>query len=106
MNVDDLGRGLGADEAAVQRVEAVVDEQMERFRQWGIYRESLPALEELKGALRRRMGAYVETDMDAEEAAALTIDKVVDLLAGGMTDGFTAEAIQACTAKIRTHTRA
>ena len=106
LNVDDLGRGLGADEAAVQRVEAVVDEQMERFRQWGIYRESLPALEELKGALRRRMGAYVETDMDAEEAAALTIDKVVDLLAGGMTDGFTAEAIQACTAKIRTHTRA
>ena len=64
------------------------------------------SLEELKGALRRRMGAYVETDMDAEEAAALTIDKVVDLLAGGMTDGFTAEAIQACTAKIRTHTRA
>ena len=106
LNVDDLGRGLGADAKALERVEQVVDEQMERFYQWVIYRESLPALEEIKAALRRRIHAYLETDMDPEEAAEMTIDKVVDLLAGGMTDGFTAEAIQACAAKIRLHTRA
>ena len=33
-------------------------------------------------------------------------DKVVDLIAGGMSDGFTAEAIHACASKIRLHTRA
>ena len=71
-----------------------------------IYQESLPALEEIKAALRRRIHAYLEADMDPEEAAEMTIDKVVDLLAGGMTDGFTAEAIQACAAKICLHTRA
>ena len=106
LNVDDLGRGLGADAKALERVEQVVDEQMERFYQWVIYRESLPALEEIKAALRCRIHAYLEADMDPEEAAEMTIDKVVDLLAGGMTDGFTAEAIQACAAKIRLHTRA
>ena len=79
---------------------------MERFCQWNNYRESLPAIEELKAALRQRMGFYVDADMDTGEVAALTIDKVVDLLAGGMTDGFTADAVQACTAKIRAHTRA
>ena len=83
-----------------------MDEHLERFRQWSIYRESLPALEELKAVLRVRIGAYLEEDMEPEETAELTIDKVVDLLAGGMTEGFTSDAISACAAKIRSHTRA
>ena len=44
--------------------------------------------------------------MTDRETAELTIDKVVDLLAGGMTEGFTSDAISACAAKIRSHTRA
>ena len=106
LNVDDLSQRTGADARELARVHGTIQEYMERFYQWNNYRESLPALEELKAALRQRMGVYVETDMDAGEAAALTIDKVVDLLAGGMTDGFTPDAVQACTAKIRAHTRA
>ena len=107
LNVDDLGRAVvGADAKALARVEAVMDEHLERFRQWSIYRESLPALEELKAVLRVRIGAYLEEDMEPEETAELTIDKVVDLLAGGMTEGFTSDAISACAAKIRSHTRA
>ena len=42
---------------------------------------------------------------EALEVMGVTIDKVVDLLAGGMTDGFTTQALQVCTAKIRSHTR-
>lgn len=105
LNVDNLGTRLGADAKALQRVEAVMEEYLERFRQWYIYRESLPALEEMKEALQRRILVYLEDTMDAEEAAELAIDKVVDLLAGGMTDGFTSEAVRSCTAKIRLHTR-
>ena len=54
---------------------------------------------------RQRISAYLDADMDAGQAAEVTIDKVVDLLAGGMTDGFTTQALQVCTAKIRSHTR-
>ena len=104
-NVDDLGHATGADAAALRQVEQVMEEHLERFRQWSIYRESLPALEEVKAALRSRISAYLEEGMDPEETAELTIDKVVDLLAGGMTDGFTADAVRTCAAKIRLHTR-
>ena len=78
---------------------------MEGFQQWRVYGECLPALEEVKAALRQRIAAYLDADMDAGQAADVTIDKVVDLLAGGMTDGFTTQALQVCTAKIRSHTR-
>ena len=106
LNVDDLGHPVtGADAGALRRVEALMEEHLERLRQWSIYRDSLPALEDLKAALRTRIGAYLEETMDPEETADLTIDKVVDLLAGGMTDGFTSDAIQSCAAKIRAHTR-
>ena len=104
-NVDDLGENLGADAEAIQQAQETISEYMERFHQWRVYRESLPALEEVKAALRQRIAAYLDADMDAGQAADVTIDKVVDLLAGGMTDGFTTQALQVCTAKIRSHTR-
>ena len=105
LNVDDLGENLGADAEAIQQAQETISEYMERFHQWRVYRESLPALEEVKAALRQRIAAYLDADMDAGQAADVTIDKVVDLLAGGMTDGFTTQALQVCTAKIRSHTR-
>ena len=105
LNVDDLGENLGADAEAIQQAQETIAEYMERFHQWQVYRESLPALEEVKAALRQRIAAYLDADMDAGQAADVTIDKVVDLLAGGMTDGFTTQALQVCTAKIRSHTR-
>ena len=105
LNVDDLGENLGADAEAIQQAQETISEYMERFHQWRVYRESLPALEEVKAALRQRIAAYLDADMDVGQAADVTIDKVVDLLAGGMTDGFTTQALQVCTAKIRSHTR-
>ena len=105
LNVDDLGENLGADAEAIQQAQETISEYMERFHQWRVYRESLPALEEVKAALRQRIAAYLDADMDAGQAADVTIDKVVDLLAGGMTDGFTTQALQVCTAKIRSQTR-
>ncbi len=96
LNVDDLQPSSRADAGALRRVEAVVEEYLERFFQWSNYRESLPALEEVKEALLERVG-----DMDTEEAVL----KTVDLLMGGLKEGFTPESLRLCAAKIRSHTR-
>ena len=94
------------DANAMKRVQAAVEEYLERFLQWNTYRESLPAQEELKQALRQRMRAYLEAGMDAEEAMELTVEKTVELIAGGLNDTLPAYAIRECAARIRQHTRA
>ena len=78
---------------------------MNRFYQWNTYRESLSALETLKDALRQRVRAYLETGMDPEEAADLAVDKSVELIGGGLPETFSADALEACAARIRQHTR-
>lgn len=97
LNVDDLHQTAGADAAALERVERVVAEHMERFRQWNNYRESLPVLDEVKSAVLDRV-----RDMDTEDAVC----KAIDLLVGGMKEGVSPEALSLCAAKIRAHTRA
>lgn len=92
-NVDDLRPESRADGEALRRLEAVVAEHMERFRQWSVYRESLPALEEVKAAVLRRVQG-----LEAEEAAC----RAVELLAGGLRTPLTPEALSECAAKIRT----
>ena len=106
LNVDHLRRQDVVDANAMKRVQAAVEEYLERFLQWNTYRESLPAQEELKQALRQRMRAYLEAGMDAEEAMELTVEKTVELIAGGLNDTLPAHAIRECAARIRQHTRA
>lgn len=106
LNVDHLRRQDVVDANAMKRVQAAVEEYLERFLQWNTYRESLPAQEELKQALRKRMRAYLEAGMDAEEAMELTVEKTVELIAGGLNDTLPAHAIRECAARIRQHTRA
>lgn len=105
LNVDDLGHGLGADAAALQRAEQAIAEYLQRFHQWATYRESLPAMGEVKQVLRSRISTYLEEDMDSETVMDLTIEKVVDLLAGSMTEAFNTRALRRCSERIRVHTR-
>ena len=105
LNIDSLGTTVGADRAALDRVEAVVEEHLLSLRQWYNYRQCLPALEEVKEALRERLRFYLEPDMDAEEAAEMAFTRTVDLLAGGLKEGLTSEMLRDCAAKIRAHTR-
>ena len=60
----------------------------------------------IEEALRQRMRAYLEAGMDAEEAMELTVEKTVELIAGGLNDTLPAHAIRECAARIRQHTRA
>ena len=96
LNVDDLGQRTGADARELARVHDTIGEYMERFYQWNNYRESLPVLEDVKAAVLERV-----RDMDTEDAVC----KTIELLVGGVKDGFTPETLAACAAKIRSHTR-
>lgn len=95
-NLDDLGSGGGADEAALARTRRLVEEWLERFYQWYKYRECLPAWEEIKQAVLERVGSLPTED---------AVRKTVDLLAGGIKGGFTPESLAACAAGIRARTR-
>ena len=97
LNVDDLSQKTGADAKELARVHSTIQEYMDRFYQWNNYRESLPVLEEVKIAVLDRV-----RDMDTEDAVC----KTIELLVGGVKDGFTPETLAACAAKIRAHTRA
>ncbi len=97
LNVDDLSQQTGADAKELARVHNTIREYMNRFYQWNNYRESLPVLEEVKTAVLDRV-----RDMDTEDAVC----KTIELLVGGVKDGFTPETLAACAAKIRAHTRA
>ena len=97
LNVDDLSQKTGADAKELARVHSTIQEYMDRFYQWNNYRESLPVLEEVKTAVLERV-----RDMDTEDAVC----KTIELLVGGVKDGFTPETLAACAAKIRAHTRA
>lgn len=96
LNVDDLSQRTGADAKELARVHGMIQEYMERFYQWNNYRESLPVLEDVKTAVLDRV-----RDMDTEDAVC----KAIELLVGGVKDGFTPETLAACAAKIRAHTR-
>ena len=105
LNIDDLHQNIPTDQAALDRVHAAVEVYLNRFYQWNTYRESLPALETLKDALRQRVRAYLEAGMDSEEAADLAVDKAVELITGGLPETISADALEACAARIRQHTR-
>lgn len=95
LNVDDLGQTSGSDDG-LARVSDTIDQYMERFFRWSNYRESLPVLEEVKAAVWERV-----QDMETEEA----VRKAVDLLLGGLRELPSSDALAACAARIRNHTR-
>ena len=102
-NIDTLG-------CAVARTlppegEAILEEALERFRAWAEYRESLPAIQALKDAVRARVLSGDLAGLDAEESAVLAAEKTVELLTGNLKGCFTAEDLRACAQKIRAHTR-
>ncbi len=102
-NIDTLG--CSVERAVPPEGEAILEAAMERFREWEGYRESLPAIEEVKHAVLERVRAGDLSGMEADEAAALAVEKTVELLAGSLKGCLTAEDLERCARKIRAHTR-
>lgn len=99
-NVDDFGvRPAESDAAALSKARAIVEEQLGALRAWKGYRDSLPAMAELKAALGRRLAATGVTDV--QQAA----DRSVELLLGGLRTCYGPEDLLRCAGKIDAFTR-
>ena len=47
----------------------------------------------------------LEDEMDPAELVKLAVGRTVDLLAGGLSEQFTAQLLEQCSKKIRAHTK-
>ena len=108
LNVDALGvaPGDGTDPAALLKAQGILDGHLERLRQWYSYRDSLPALEDVKEAIVERVltAPALAHGPDPEELVELAVGRAVELLAAGLKDGLDADALRQCARKIRDNT--
>ena len=102
-NVDTLGAELHP--VAPPEVETILTHHLQRFRQWGDYRESLSALEQLKRDIAQRVLESPEWgELDPRELTEFAVGRAVDLIAGGLKEkNLSVEDILRCDRKIRTH---
>ena len=105
-NVDDL-QDCGPKREMPPAVKEILDRHEEQFYRWLNYKDCLPALEELKQAVTERVCTTreLEDEMDPAELVELAVGRTVDLLAGGLSEQFTAQLLEQCSKKIRAHTK-
>lgn len=105
-NVDQLGDDVLPEIPKV--VSDILDSHVERFYRWLRYRESIPAVEELKEALIGRIitDRELEQPLDTAEIVELAVDRAVDLIAGGLDKQLDVRELGLCSEKIRAHTKA
>ena len=103
-NVDDLG--VEVERTIPPKAEEILEKHLGQLEQWENYRACLPGLERVKQAVIRRV---LSTDLDGPEArelVELAVSRAVDLLSGGLKEGFTPEELERCADKIDLHTPA
>lgn len=105
-NVDDL-KDCGPNREVPPAVTEILDRHEEQFYRWLNYKDCLPALEELKRAVIERVCTTreLEDGLDPAELVELAVGRTVDLLAGGLSEQFTARLLEECSKKIRAHTK-
>lgn len=105
-NVDDL-KDCTPNREIPPAVAEILNRYEEQFYRWLNYKDCLPALEELKQAVTERVctARELEEDLDPAELVELAVSRTVDLLAGGLSEQFTAQLLEQCSKKIRAHTR-
>lgn len=105
-NVDDL-KDCTPNREAPPAVAEILDHHEEQFYRWLNYKDCLPALEELKQAVIERVCTTreLEDGLDPAELVKLAVGRTVDLLAGGLSEQFTARLLEQCSKKIRAYTK-
>ena len=108
LNVDTLGvaPGQGAGPEALERAAGILEAHMDRLRRWYGYRDSLPALEDVKASVVERVltAPALADGLDPEELVELAVGRTVELLAGGLPEALDTAALRACARKIRGNT--
>lgn len=102
-NIDTLGERV--ERTIPPEGEAILAAAQGEFTRWAAYRAALPALEEVQeAAVERLLGEELE-GLSPAQAAELAVRRTVELLAGNLPGGLSAQALTACAKKIRAHTR-
>lgn len=102
-NMDDLG--AAADRTVPPQAARIVDKYLDQLYQWDNYRTCLPALEQVKQAIARRILSSDPEAPENRELVELTIGRTVDLLSAGLKGHWTPEELSYCAEKIDRHTR-
>lgn len=104
-NVDDLGN-WGENRTIPSEVTKILQAHQEQFYRWVNYKDCLSSVESLKEAIIERLLTAQElgSALSESDMISLSVDKTVDLLVGGLAQHITAEALNRCEQKIRSHT--
>lgn len=105
-NVDDL-MDTSPLHTVPQAVLDILDKYQRQFYRWLNYKVSLPLQEELKLSIVQRLSAtpqLQEEGLDQEEVIALTVQRTVELLLGGLPTPPDPDSLRQCAQKIRAHT--
>lgn len=103
-NMDDLG--AAADRTVPPQAVQIVDKYLDQLYQWDNYRTCLPALEQVKQAISRRILSSSPEAWENRELVELSVSRAVDLLSGGLKGHWTPEELVRCAEKIELHTTA
>lgn len=105
-NVDDL-KDCAPKREIPPAVAEILNRHEEQFYRWLNYKDCMPALEELKQAVTERVctARELEGELDPADLVELAVSRTVDLLAGGLSEQFTARLLEQCSKKIRAHTK-
>lgn len=103
-NVDDLG--VDTQREIPRQAAEIVEKYLGRLAQWENYRACLPGLERVKQAVAARVIASELEGPEAQELVYLAVSRAVDLLAGGLREGFSPQELQRCAEKIELHNAA
>ena len=105
-NVDDL-MDTAPLHTVPPEVTEILDKHQRQFYRWLNYKVSLPVQEELKLSIVQRLAAapqLQEEELDQEEVIALTVQRTVELLLGGLPTPPDPDSLRQCAQKIRAHT--
>ncbi len=105
-NVDDL-MDTAPLHTVPEEVQEILDKHQRQFYRWLNYKVSLPLLDDLKLSIVQRLTAtpqLTEEGLDQEEVIALTVQRTVELLVGGLPTPPSPDSLRQCTQKIRAHT--
>ncbi len=105
-NVDDL-QDCAPNRDIPPAVEEILQRHQGQFYRWLNYKDCMDAMEELKQAVIQRVctSRELEEETDPAELVQLAVGRTVDLLAGGLSEQWTAQLLEQCSEKIRAHTR-
>ena len=105
-NVDDL-MDTSPLHTVPEAVQEILDKYQRQFYRWFHYKVSLPLMEELKLSIVQRLTANPQLmgeELEPDERIALTVQRTVELLVGGLPTPPEPDSLRQCAQKIRAHT--